>query len=65
MLVKVVEKLKTDSQGFVLKAAADPKNTHAYATEAKSIMETQKLKRQEMEEIDGTIQSLEKKRKGL
>ena len=65
MLVKVVEKLKTDSQGFMLKAAADPKNAHAYAIEAKSIMETQKLKRQEMEEINGTIQSLEKKRKDL
>ena len=49
MLVKVVEKLKTGSQGFMLKAAADPKNAHAYVIEAKSIMGTQKLKRQEME----------------
>ena len=36
MLVKVVEILKTDSQWFMLKAVADPKNAHAYAIEAKT-----------------------------
>ena len=47
----------------MLKAAQDSTIAHAYAIEAKSIMDERERKMVEIEKLTGTINSLEKKRK--
>ena len=60
MLEKLQETLKSDSESLMLKAAEDSTKSHAYAIEAKSIMdECQQVV--EIEKLTDTINSLEKK----
>ena len=47
----------------MLKAAEDSTKAHAYAIEAKSIMDKRKRKLVEIEKLTDTINYLEKKRK--
>ena len=55
--------MKSDSESLILKAAQDSTIAHAYAIEAKSIMDERERKVVEIEKLTGTINSLEKKRK--
>ena len=63
MLEKLQETLKSDSESLLMKAAEDSTKAHAYAVEAKSIMDERNRKVVEIEELSDTINSLEKKRK--
>ena len=55
MLEKLQETLKSDSESLMLKAAEDSKKAHAYATEAKNIMDECKGKVVEIEKLTDTI----------
>ena len=63
MLEKLQETLKSDSESLMMKAAEDSTKAHAYAVEAKSIMDERNRKVVEIEELSDTINSPEKKRK--
>ena len=63
MLEKVQKTLKSDSESLMLRAAEDSTKAHAYAIEAKSIMDERKRKVVEIEKLTDTINSVENKRK--
>ena len=63
MLEKLQKTLKSDSENLMLKAAHDSTKAHAYAVEAKSIIDEHERKVVEIEKLTDTINSLEKKRK--
>ena len=63
MLEKVQKTLKSDSESLMLRAAEDSTKAHAYAIEAKSIMDERKWKVVEIEKLTDTINSVENKRK--
>ena len=57
--------MKSDSESVMLKAAQVSTKAHAYAIEAKSIMNERKRKVVEIEKLTDTINSLEKKQRIL
>ena len=61
ILEKLQETLKMDSDSLMLKAAEDSTKAHAYATEAKRIMDECKQNVVKIEKLADTINSLEKK----
>ena len=63
MLEKVQKTLKSDSESLMLRVAEDSTKAHAYAIEAKSIMDERKRKVVEIEKLTDTINSVENKRK--
>ena len=63
MLEKLQETLKSDSQILMLKSAEDSTEAHAYAIEAKSIMDKRKRNFVEIKKLRDTINSLEQKLK--
>ena len=63
MLEKVQKTLKSDSESLMLGVAEDSTKAHAYAIEAKSIMDERKRKVVEIEKLTDTINSVENKRK--
>ena len=60
---KVQKTLKSDSESLMLRVAEDSTKAHAYAIEAKSIMDERKRKVVEIEKLTDTINSVENKRK--
>ena len=65
MLEKLQEILESNSESLMLKSAEDSTKAHAYAIEAKSMMDECKRKIVEIEKLIDTINSLEKKQRIL
>ena len=65
ILEKVVIDLKTDYEKLILKAAGDAKKAFTYAIEAKGVMKERDTKITEIDVLDDTMKSLEKKHKEL
>ena len=65
MLEKLQKTLKIDSESVMLKAAQDSTKAHAYAIEAKSIVNERKRKVVGIGKLTDTINSLAKKQRIL
>ena len=65
ILEKVVIDLKTDYEKLILMAAGDAKKAFTYAIEAKGAMKERDRKITEIDVLDDTMKSLEKKHKEL
>ena len=65
ILEKVVIDLKTDYEKLILKAAGDAKKAFTYAIEAKGVMKKKDTIITEIDVLDDTMKSLEKKHKEL
>ena len=65
ILEKVVIDLKTDYEKLILKAAGDAKKAFTYAIEAKGAMKERDTKITEIDVLDDTMKSLEKKQRTM